>query len=167
MTNDGIRIGSEWNGLVQQVLAAAVELHTRLGPGFLESIYHKGLVVELRLAGLHTASEVEVPIFHRGIQLGRQRLGLVVASKAIIELKAVAKLDGSHFAQLRSYLAASGLPVGLLLNFSGPKLECRRVYTPTERKQFQVLRALRVSAPGHLAISAVSRATEATPAVGS
>ena len=167
MTNDGTRIGSEWNGLVQQVLAAAVELHKRLGPGFLESIYHKGLVVELRLAGLHTASEVEVPIFYRGIQLGRQRLDLVVAAKAIVELKAVAKLDASHFAQLRSYLAASGLPVGLLLNFSGPKLECRRVYSPAEREQFQALRALRVSAPDHPSASDAARVTAVTPAAGS
>lgn len=162
MMNDGVGIGSEWNGLIQQILAAAVELHTRLGPGFLESIYHKGLVVELRLAGLHTTSEVEVPVFYRGIQLGRQKLDLVVASRAIVELKAVAKLDASHFAQVRSYLAASGLPVGLLLNFAGPKVECRRVYSPSEREQFQGLRALRVSAPNHPAVSDASRGIAAT-----
>jgi GxxExxY protein len=167
MTDDRGRIGSEWNGLVQQILAAAVELHTRLGPGFLESIYHKGMILELRLAGLHTTSEVEVPVFYRGTQLGRQRLDLVVASRAIIELKAVSKLDPSHFAQLRSYMAASGLPVGLLLNFAGPKVECRRVYSPSEREQFQGLRALRVSAPDHLGPSDVSQRTEVTPLAGS
>jgi GxxExxY protein len=152
--------------LVQQILSAAVELHTKLGPGFLESIYHKGLVVELRLAGLHTTSEVEVPVYYRGVQLGRQRLDLVVASKAIVELKAVAKLDASHFAQVRSYLAASGLPVGLLLNFAGPRVECRRVYSPREREQFQGLRALRVSAPAHTSVSDVSLHPSATLAAG-
>jgi len=165
MMNENVGIGSEWNGLVQQIISAAVELHTRLGPGFLESIYHKGLVVELRLAGLHTTSEVEVPVFYRGIQLGRQRLDLVVASKAIVELKSVSKLDASHVAQVRSYLAASGLPVGLLLNFAGPKVECRRVYSPAERRQFQGLRALRVSVPGHPEVSASAPKTKATPAV--
>jgi GxxExxY protein len=142
-------IGSEWNHLVQAIIAAATELHIRLGPGFLESIYHKGLVVELRTAGLHTTSEVEVPIYYRGVHLGVQRLDLVVATKAIVELKAVSKLDASHFAQLRSYMAPSGLPVGLLINFSGAKVECRRVYSPQERQAFQGLRALRVSAPDH------------------
>ncbi|HWA40699.1 MAG TPA: GxxExxY protein, partial [Gemmatimonadales bacterium] len=143
------QVGSEWNHLVREIVSAATELHIRIGPGFLESIYHRGLVVELRTAGLHTSSEVEIPIFHRGVQLGIHRLDLVVAGQAILELKAVAKLDGSHFAQLRSYMAASGLPVGLLINFAGSRVECRRVYSPQERAQYQALRGLRVSAPAH------------------
>jgi GxxExxY protein len=164
--NEDVGIGSEWNGLVRQILSAAVELHTKLGPGFLESIYHKGLVVELRLAGLHTTSEVEVPVFYRGVQLGRQRLDLVVASRAIVELKTVTRLDASHFAQVRSYLAASGLPVGLLLNFAGPRVECRRVYSPRDREQFQGLRGLRVSVPGHPSVNDASGDVAVTPAAG-
>ena len=167
MVDAGVRIGAEWDGLVKRILGAAVELHTRLGPGFLESIYQKGMLVELRLAGLHTASEVEVPVFHRGIQLGRQHLDLVVASCAILELKAVTKLDPVHYSQLRSYMAASGLPVGILLNFAGPKVECRRVYSPADRAKFLGLRALRVSAPGYLAPSDEPQVAAEMPVAGS
>ena len=148
--------GDEWNDLVRQVVRAAVQVHVGIGPGFLEAFYQKGLVVELTSRGLHCSSEVEVPVSYRGVFLGRQRLDLVVAGRAIVELKAVSKLDAAHFAQVRSYLAASGLPVGLLFNFAGPKVECRRVYSVGDRVRFQGLRALRVSAPAEPTVSDVS-----------
>jgi GxxExxY protein len=148
--------GEEWDHLVRTVVQAAVAVHTSLGPGFLEAIYQKGLIVELKSCGYHCSNEVEVPISYRGVHLGKHRLDLVVAGRAVVELKAVSKLDASHFAQVRSYLAASGHPVGLLLNFAGPRVECRRVFSATDRKLYQGLRALRVSAPAEADVSAES-----------
>ena len=137
----------EWSHLTDRIIGAAIGVHTALGPGFQEAIYHRGLVLELRSSGINTSSEVEVPIFYRGVLLGRHRLDLVVGSRAVVELKSVAKLDAAHFAQVRSYLAASNLPVGLLINFSGPKAECRRVYSPRARLEFLGSRVSRVPVP--------------------
>ena len=146
--------GAEWDHLVRAVVRAAANGHTSLGPGYLVEIYHKGLVVELKSQGLHCSSEVEVPVSYRGVLLGRHRLDLVVAGRAIVELKVASKLDAAHFAQVRSYLASSGLPVGILMNFAGPRVECRRVYSVNDRIKYQGLRALRVSAPTDPAVSA-------------
>lgn len=137
----------EWSHLTDRIIGSAIAVHTSLGPGFQEAIYHRGLVLELRSSGIHTSSEVEVPIFYRGVLLGKHRLDLVVGSAAVVELKAVAKLDAAHFAQVRSYLAASNLGAGLLINFSGPKVECRRVYSPRKRLEFLGSRASRVPVP--------------------
>jgi len=157
--------GSEWDPLVRAIVRAGALVHTTLGPGYLEAIYQRGLIVELKANGLHCASELDVPVSYRGVFLGKHRLDLVVAHQAIVELKTVSKLDASHFAQVRSYLASSGLPVGILMNFAGPKVECRRVYSARDRVQYQVLRALRVSAPAEPSVSDGTRPGAVEPAV--
>ncbi len=157
----------EWSHLTERIIGAAISVHTALGPGFQEGIYHRGLILELRSAGIHTSSQVEVPIFYRGVLLGKHRLDLIVASKVVLELKSVAKLDVAHFAQVRSYLAASDLPAGLLINFSGPKVECRRVYTPRGRLEFLGSRASRVPAPAVAGPTDVVRGSGVRPAAGS
>jgi GxxExxY protein len=154
----------QWAGLTDKILGAAIAVHRTLGPGHQEAIYHKGLVLELRSVGCHTSSEVEVPILYRGVLLGRHRLDLVVASKAVVELRAVSRFDAAHFAQVRSYLAASGLPVGLLITFSGAKVECRRVYPPQDRIAFSGPRDSRVPAPDQLGPSVVAGPMTPTPA---
>lgn len=156
----------EWAGLTDRIIGAAIGVHTALGPGFQEAIYHRALVLELRSNGFHTSSEVEVPIFYRGVLVGKHRLDLLVASRAVVELKSVNRFDAAHFAQVRSYLAASNHPVGLLINFAGPKIECRRVYPPGARQQFLGSRASRVPAPGHPSVNDASRDPSATPAAG-
>lgn len=143
----GVLSNDEWSHLTDRIIGAAIGVHSALGPGFQEAIYHRGLVLELRSGGYHTSSEVQVPVYYRGVLLGRHRLDLVVAGRAVVELKAVRQFDAAHFAQVRSYLAASGHPVGMLINFAGPKVECRRVYPPSARIQFLGSRASRVPAP--------------------
>ena len=143
-----------WSDLTGQIIASAIAVHSELGPGFLEAIYRKALVLDLHAKGLHASAEVEVPIHYLGMFLGRHRLDLVVAARAVVELKAVAKLDAVHFAQVRSYLAASNLPVGLLVNFGGARVECRRIYPSTERGIHLASRASRVPAPDHAGLSA-------------
>lgn len=140
----------EWSDLTERIIGSAIAVHTALGPGYLESIYHKALVLDLRAKGYHTSNEVEVPIHYLGVLLGKHRLDMVVAGRAVVELKAVRKLDGTHFAQVRSYLAASSLPVGMLINFANPKVECRRVYPPSERAKLMGSRASRAPGPDHV-----------------
>lgn len=109
------------------MIGAAVEVHKELGPGFLESIYEEALKVELSKNELDFASQMEVQIEYLGVPVGLHRLDLLIQNEVIVELKAVKELADIHFAQLRSYLKATGMKVGLLLNFSKPTLEVRRV----------------------------------------
>lgn len=110
-----------------QIIGAAIKVYKELGPGFLESIYEEALKVELSKNELDFASQMEVQIEYLGVPVGLHRLDLLVQNKVIVELKAVKELADIHFAQLRSYLKATGMNVGLLLNFSKPTLEVRRV----------------------------------------
>jgi GxxExxY protein len=113
--------------LSNQIIGAAIKVHKELGPGFLESIYEEALKVELSKNELDFASQMEVQIEYLGVPVGLHRLDLLVQNEVIVELKAVKELADIHFAQLRSYLKATGIKVGLLLNFSKPTLEVRRV----------------------------------------
>ena len=110
-----------------QIIGAAIKVHKELGPGFLESIYEEALKVELSKNELDFASQMEVQIEYLGVPVGLHRLDLLVQNEVIVELKAVKELADIHFAQLRSYLKATDMNVGLLLNFSKPTLEVRRV----------------------------------------
>ena len=110
-----------------QIIGAAIKVHKELGPGFLESIYEEALKVELSKNELDFASQMEVQIEYLGVPVGLHRLDLLVQNEVIVELKAVKELADIHFAQLRSYLKATGMKVGLLLNFSKPTLKVRRV----------------------------------------
>ena len=110
-----------------QIIGAAIKVHKELGPGFLESIYEEALKVELSKNELDVASQMEVQIEYLGVLVGLHRLDLFVQNEVIVELKAVKELADIHFAQLRSYLKATGIKVELLLNFSKPTLEVRRV----------------------------------------
>ncbi len=110
-----------------QIIGAVIKVHKELGPGFLESIYEEALKVELSKNELDFASQMEVQIEYLGVAVGLHRLDLLVQKEVIVELKAVKELADIHFAQLRSYLKATGMNVGLLLNFSKPTLEVRRV----------------------------------------
>jgi GxxExxY protein len=102
-------------------------VHRELGPGFLESIYEKALKIELSKRGLKFDYQREIRIEYLGVEVGTHKLDLLVENTIIVELKAVKELSDIHFAQLRSYLKAANLKVGLLLNFSKPTLEVKRV----------------------------------------
>jgi GxxExxY protein len=113
--------------LSRKIIGAAIDVHSELGPGFLESIYEEALKVEFREHGFHFDAQKEIKIEYLGAVVGIHRIDLLVENEIIIELKAVKELMDIHFAQLRSYLKATGLKVGLLFNFAKPTLEIKRV----------------------------------------
>jgi len=117
----------QFDELSKKIIGAAIEVHRELGPGFLESIYEEALKVELSEHGLSVEFQKEVTIEYLGVVVGVHRLDLLVEGQIIVEMKAAKELTDVHLAQLRSYLKATGLRVGLLLNFAKPKLEIRRV----------------------------------------
>ncbi|MEO1236669.1 MAG: GxxExxY protein [Planctomycetota bacterium] len=120
----------ELESLTESIIGAAIEVHRRLGPGFLESIYEKALILELHKRGLSVVSQKELIIRYDRVEVGRQRLDLFVEDLVLVELKAVKKLEPVHFAVARSYLRALERRHGLLMNFNKPTLEVRRVLNP-------------------------------------
>lgn len=117
----------ELEELTERIIGAAIEVHRRLGPGFLESIYEQALEIELNKRGLRVERQVPVTIYYDDEPVGLHRLDMVVESVVVLELKAVKDLDPVFFATVRSYLKAMRLKHGLLLNFNHPTLQIKRV----------------------------------------
>jgi GxxExxY protein len=120
-------VGHEFEALSGKVLEAAIAVHKALGPGFLESVYQKALEVALRHRDIPFDRQKDIHVFFEEEDVGLHRLDLVVGSEIVVELKAVKALEDVHYAQLKSYLRATGLRVGLLLNFNAPALVVKRV----------------------------------------
>jgi len=109
------------------IIQSIIRVHQILGPGFLESIYRKALMIELRKQGLNVETEKEAVVYYEAEEVGRHRLDIVVGDRIIIELKTVEELSKAHYAQVRSYLKATGLKIGLLVNFAKEKADFRRI----------------------------------------
>lgn len=117
----------QFDGLSSRIIGAAIKVHRELGSGFLEGIYEEAVKVELSGQEISYESQKQIKVEYQGIEIGTHRLDLVVEDEIVVELKAVSEIAEIHFAQLRSYLKATGLRVGLLLNFSKPVLEVKRI----------------------------------------
>lgn len=117
----------EFEELSNKIIKSAIEVHKKLGPGFLESIYQTALPIQLKKDGIETESQKEIKIYYDNQEIGLHRLDLVINEKIIVELKTVKEFDESHIAQIISYLKATGLKIGLLLNFAKATLGIKRV----------------------------------------
>lgn len=123
------------HGLVtDKILRVFYDVYNELGHGFLESVYHRSLVVALEAAGLKVCSRVAIPVWFRGFQVGHFEADVLVENCVLLELKAARSLDISHRAQLLNYLRATEIEVGLLLNF-GDRPEFKRVVFDNLKKQ--------------------------------
>lgn len=121
-------MGHEFEPLSGQIIEAAIDVHKQLGPGFLESIYENAMKVALRRRNhLEFQFQSDVQILYEGEEVSLHRLDLIVQREIVVELKAIKALEDIHFAQVRSYLKATGLHVGLLFNFNSPTLIVKRV----------------------------------------
>ena len=109
------------------VIGAAMEVHSILGPGFLEAVYQGALERELTLRSIPFQRKVKLPVIYKDCIVGEYEADLVIDDKFIVELKSISKLNSSHHAQAMHYLAATGLCLALLLNFGIGSLEHRRV----------------------------------------
>ena len=113
--------------LTEQVIGACIAVHKEKGPGFLESIYENCLKIELRHRGIKAEFQKEVSIHYRSELVGTHRLDVLVNDELVVELKAIKELEDVHFAQVRSYLRATGTKHGLLINFATLTLTVKRV----------------------------------------
>jgi GxxExxY protein len=133
MGRPGLRVRSlltaETEAVITGTIGAAIAVHRALGPGFMESAYRVPMGLELRAQGLSYEAERRLELSYRGVRLPRQRVDLIVEECVVVELKSVMRLDDIHRAQLISYLRATRLRAGLLINFRVPalRLGLRRV----------------------------------------
>ncbi len=113
--------------LTDKIINACIIVHKELGPGFLESIYHNALKIELEKQKIVFESEKEVRVRYCDIQVGSHKIDLLIEGDIVVELKTVEGLSKKYYAQVRSYLKALQKEVGLLVNFSDFTLDVRRV----------------------------------------
>lgn len=109
------------------ILGAAMEVHEILGPGFLEAVYQEALAAELASRGIPFRREVDLPLTYKGKTLKTSyRADFICFETVIVETKAVSSLGAIEEAQIINYLKATGIEVGLLINFAEPRLKYRR-----------------------------------------
>jgi GxxExxY protein len=113
--------------LTQQVIGCAFEVSNTLGAGFFEKVYEKALCVELDKVGLDYVCQRPVSVKYKDFLVGEYIADIIVEGQLLLELKALSTLCREHEAQLINYLKATGLSVGLLLNFGRPKLGIKRM----------------------------------------
>jgi len=123
------------NQLSSQIIKAAINVHKKIGPGLLESVYQSCMGIELKHMGIKVVPEVPLPVLYRGQEVHKEgyRIDLLVEDTVIVELKSVEKVKDVHKKQLLTYLRLAQKPLGLLLNFNEVVLKdgiCRIVNTP-------------------------------------
>ena len=113
--------------LVGEIVGAAFEVHNVLGYGFLEKVYENALLVELAKRGMRVDAEKQLKVKYKDAIVGDYVADLIVDDKVIVELKAEDTYNKQHEAQLLNYLKATGLKVGVLINFGRTKCEFKRL----------------------------------------
>ena len=112
--------------LTEKIIGCAMKVHTALWPGFLESIYQMALTHELSKAGLKVECQKPIKVHYDGIVVGDFSADVLVEDRVMLELKANQALVLANEVQLVNYLTATGIEIGLLLNFGGERLEFKR-----------------------------------------
>ena len=111
------------NDLAYTIIGCALKVHAKLGPGLLESVYQKALMIELDNECLLAEEEVPINVIYEGNNLGIGfRMDILDENQVIIELKSVTELEKVHFKQLQTYLKLANKPMGYLINFNADKL---------------------------------------------
>jgi len=123
--------------LTEQIIGAFFAVYAALGYGFLENVYVKALIIELKKRGLKAQDRLPIHVYYDGQLIGEYFADIVVNELVILEIKAAKALVAEHEAQLLNYLKATPYEVGLLLNF-GPKPETKRRSFDNNRKEWYI-----------------------------
>jgi GxxExxY protein len=124
--------------LSETIIGCAMRIHSALGPGFLESVYQNALAHELRKSGLAVETEKPIKVTYDGVVVGEFYADMLVNDTILIENKAVQTLNPAHEVQTVNYLTATGIEIGLLLNFGATRLEFKRkhrAFKPKDKVQ--------------------------------
>jgi len=120
-----VESGKELTG---KIIGAAMKVHRTLGSGFLESVYHRALAIELQKAGLKVEVEKPIQVFYEGQVVGDFVADLLVNDEVIVEIKAVQALVPAHEVQTVNYLVGTGKDIGLLINFGAGSLQFKKKF---------------------------------------
>jgi GxxExxY protein len=111
------------NDIAYKVVGCAIEVNKHQGPGLLESVYELSLLYELKKAGLKAESQVRVPVFYKGVDLGGHLvIDILVEDEVVVELKTVESILPIHEAQILTYLKLTHNCKGVLINFNSTKI---------------------------------------------
>ena len=127
----------EQENLTHEIIGCAYKVYNTLGFGFLESIYHKAMLIELAEAGLNAESEKPLKVIYRDKIIGEFSVDIYVENEIIIELKSVENLVKAHEVQVVNYLTASKKEIGLLINFGPTGVKVKRKYRKTLSQNLQ------------------------------
>jgi GxxExxY protein len=116
----------EYEEITEKIIGCAYQVYNRMGFGFLESVYEKCMMIELRKQGLKAEEQKSVVVRYDDTIVGEFKADMLVEDEIIVELKSVRNLSIIHEAQLVNYLVATGKSLGLLINFSEKKVDVRR-----------------------------------------
>jgi GxxExxY protein len=116
----------EYTELTERIIGCAYQVYNKMGFGFLESVYEKCLMIELKKAGLIAESQVPIHVEYDGAIVGEFVADILVQDLVIIELKSVKRIVRAHEIQVVNYLTATHKEIGLILNFSETKVEVKR-----------------------------------------
>ena len=116
----------EYQEVTETIIGCAYRVYNKMGFGFVESVYEKCLLIELRKAGLKTESQKPITVYYESKVVGEFVADIIVNDAIILELKSVRRIIKAHEVQLVNYLVATGKPVGLILNFGEKKVEIKR-----------------------------------------
>ena len=114
-----------YSELTNKIIGSAYRVFKELGAGFLEKVYENAMIIELEEQGLQVQQQYPLKVYYKKQVIGDYYADLVVENKVLIELKAVTELGRAHEVQLVNYLKATGIKVGLLINF-GEQLKVKR-----------------------------------------
>ncbi len=112
--------------LTFKIIGIAMKVHNDLGSGFLEKVYENAMILHFEIEGIKAEQQKEIKVKYLGKEIGHYISDIFVDEKVIVELKTVEKLTDVHTAQLINYLKATGIKIGLLINFKNEKLEYKR-----------------------------------------
>ena len=121
-------LNDEYDKITHEIIGCAMEVHNILGNGFQEVVYQRALSIEMKLRHIEHQREFEIPLFYKGVSIGKRRVDFLVAKELSVEIKAVINLEDVHLAQAMNYLEAYNLYTGLLINFGSNSLQFKRLF---------------------------------------
>ena len=117
----------KYSDITQRIIGCAMKVHSALGCGFPEIIYHRAMIIEMTEDGLNFESEKEVTVYYKNQIVGKRRVDFIVEGVVSVEIKAISELNDSNLNQGLNYLEAFKIEVGLLLNFGSKSLQFKRL----------------------------------------
>ena len=117
----------KYEEITYKIIACAMEVHKKPGPGYPEYIYHRAMLIEFKLQNVVFEDEYEIKIYYKGEYIGLRRIDFLVEKIIPVEIKAATDLSDANIAQAKNYLEAGGIEIGLLINFGATSLQFKRM----------------------------------------